>query len=133
MNPVSTYKTTSSLSWTRVDMLLLIYEKLVTSLQDGMRRIERQQTDQLSEVRFEVHRCLVTLVEGLNPDVDQIPGQIMRLSLFVMDQIQADSLSGWSAACKVMQTLREGFEEIQSEAREAEYTGKIPPVENLAG
>ncbi len=132
MNARFAYQSTTTMSWTRIDMLLVIYEKLVTHLQTGIQLLEQHRAAELATVGFDVHRCLVTIVEGLNPEVDETPEQIMRLCLFVMDQIQTDSIEGWQASLRVMQTLKEGFEQIQNVAREAEYSGQIPALDVIS-
>ncbi len=132
MNAYNRYKSNNSLSWARIDMLLLVYEKVVNSLSEGIRLLEQNNQKDLLLVRLETQRVLVTIIDGLNLEVGETPFQILRLCQFVMEQTMTDSIDGWRSSLKIMQTLREGFEAIQEEARAAEYNGQISSL-NFAG
>lgn len=55
--------------------------------------------------------------------------QILRLVVFAIDQINTPSGDAWCSAARVMNTLREGFLEIQDDARRDEYEGRIPALD----
>lgn len=113
-------------------MLLLIYDKAVLSLQEGIRLLQQNQESGLSFVRLQVQRTMLLIVDGLNMESCETSDQIMNLCLFVMNQTQSDSEESWTAALQVIQTLRDGFVQIQDDAREAEYSGRIPAL-NVVG
>ncbi len=129
MNPYSRYKEQALYSWTRIDMLLVVYEQTISSLQDGISRLEANEAHQLPAIRLRAMKCLVTIVDGLNLDLGETPRHIMRLCLYVLDQIEKNDAESWRSAEKIMQTLHDGFAAIQNEAREAEHRGQIPALE----
>jgi flagellar secretion chaperone FliS len=132
MNPHTRYRTSTAYSWTRIDMLLMIYEKLVHALQEGVRLLEKQQTRELVPVQIQVQRCITLIADGLDLSAGDVPRNVARLCLFTVDNTRADSLEGWQASLRVMSEVRDGFQQIQDEARELEHSGKIPAID-LAG
>lgn len=128
MNPYSKYKEQTLYSWTRIDMLLVVYEQTISSLQEGISQLEAGETDRMPSIRLRAMKCLVTIVDGLNLDLGETPRQVMRLCLYVLDQIERNDAEAWRSAEKIMQTLYEGFATIQNEAREAEHRGQIPAL-----
>ncbi len=137
MNPHLKYRSNNAFSWTRADMLLLIYERAVTALQDGVRCLEsrtrreaaRPEDADLNHARNAVQRAIVAISEGLNPDLGEVPTNIMRLCIFVIDQTRTDSLTGWQSSFRVIQTLREGFLAVADDARLMEHSGRIPGLD----
>ncbi|MFO0426268.1 MAG: hypothetical protein ACK526_06850 [Planctomyces sp.] len=132
MNPHTRYRTSTAYSWTRIDMLLMIYEKLVHALQEGVRLLEKQQTRELVPVQIQVQRCITLIADGLDMSAGDVPRNVARLCLFTVDNTRTDSLEGWQASLRVMIQVRDGFQQIQDEARELEHSGKIPALD-LAG
>ncbi|MCA9011659.1 MAG: hypothetical protein KDB01_18025 [Planctomycetaceae bacterium] len=128
MNPYSKYKQASSLSWTRIDMLLVVYDQTVFALDEGQRLLAEKRTSELPGVRLKAMRALVAIVDGLDLAQPGLPVQILRLVEFSLEQIKSDSADAWRAASNVIGKLREGFLEIQEQARVDEYEGRIPAL-----
>jgi flagellar secretion chaperone FliS len=132
MNPHLRYQENTAHSWARIDMLLLVYDKLVGALQDGVRCLETAKLSNLRTARFEVQRCITVIADGLDLNQGEVPRNIVRLCLFTVERTTGEVLEDWKASLSVMQSVREGFSQIQDEARELEHTGKIPAL-NLTG
>ncbi len=128
MNPRLKYKATQSLAWTRIDMLLLIYDQVVTALNEGARLLENNQATALPPVNLKAMNALLMIADGLNLAHGDQPAQVLRLVVFSLDQIRTQSPQAWRAAANVMNTLREGFQQIQEQARNDEYDGRIPAL-----
>ncbi len=131
MNPHLRYKSSQSLAWTRVDMLLLIYDQAVSSLNEGALLLEQNRQSELLPVSLKAQRTLLMIAEGLKLDQGEVPTQVLRLCVFALDQVRTQSPDAWRSAAKVMTTLREGFQSIQDEARTAEYEGRIPALDTV--
>ncbi len=129
MNPYLKYKTTQSLAWTRIDMLLLIYDQAVTALTEGARLLEQNRHAEVPPVSLKAMRSLLMIADGLNLNHGELPAQVMRLVVFSLDQIKTQSPAAWRSAADVMSKLREGFQEIQDQARKDEYEGRIPALD----
>ncbi|MBL8817653.1 MAG: hypothetical protein JNL58_16625 [Planctomyces sp.] len=132
MNPHHLYKDQNRFSWTRIDMLLVVYEQTIDAIQRGADAIAAGRTNELISIRLRTMKCLVTIIDGLNQNAGDTPQQILRLCLFVLDQVETDELESWQSALKIMQTLYDGFQGIQDEAREAEHRGEIPALDASA-
>jgi flagellar secretion chaperone FliS len=131
MNPHLKYKQNSSLAWTRIDMLLVVYNLTVAALDEGARLIEENRTAELTPVRIRAMRRLVAIADGLDLNQEGLPIQILRLVEFSLEQIRSDSAKAWRAAAEVISTVREGFSEIQDEARNDECEGRIPALTSV--
>ncbi len=129
MNPHSTYKTAKAISWTRIDMLLLIYENAIEALDKGIEVIESGNLSELLFQRIDAQRKILLIAEGLSIDEDATAAHIMNICVFILDQIGTDSLENWKSSLKLIETLHEGFEEIAEEARELERKGQIPQLQ----
>ena len=131
MNLHLKYKQNSSLAWTRIDMLLVVYNLTVAALDEGARLIEENRTAELTPVRIRAMRRLVAIADGLDLNQEGLPIQILRLVEFSLEQIRSDSAKAWRAAAEVISTVREGFSEIQDEARNDECEGRIPALTSV--
>ncbi len=136
MNPHLKYRSNNAFSWTRADMLLLIYDRAVTALQDGVGCLECQtrpgggmSESDLVRARTALQRAVLAIAEGLNPDLGEVPTNIMRLCIFVIDQTRGESLQAWQSSLRVIQMLREGFVAVADDARILEHAGKIPKLD----
>ena len=110
-------------------MLLVIYEAAIESLDRGIAILESQDHSHLLHVRLDAQRKVLLIAEGRSIDKDPTAAHIMNLCIFVLDQIQTDSLEQWKTSVKLIETLHEGFQEIADDARELELTGQIPQLQ----
>ena len=129
MNPYQKYKQISSRSWTRVDMLLVVYDQVVSALNDGVRLLREDRTTELPAVRLRAMRTLLAIADGLDLNQGDVPNQVLRLVEYSMEQIKSQSADAWLSAAEVINKLREGFQEIQEQARKDEYEGRIPALD----
>jgi flagellar protein FliS len=129
MNPHLKYKTVQSYSWTRVDMLILVYDQAVSALSEGARLLEQNRKAELPAVKLRAMKTLLAIAEGLNLQKGELPIQVLRLVVFALDQVRIESAEAWQSAENVISTLRAGFLEIQDEARKDEYEGRIPALD----
>jgi hypothetical protein len=112
-------------------MLLLIYDQAVATLNEGARLLEEHRDSELPPVSLKAMQTLLLIAEGLDLEGGELPVQILRLVVFATDQIRTRSSEAWRSAASVMNTLREGFLEIQDQARRDEYEGRIPALDTL--
>ncbi len=131
MNPRDRYRTASSFGWTRIDMLIHVYDHAIDSLRAGQRILQEEAGDCIG-ARIDAQRKILLIADGLALDHGDTPMQILRLCVFALDQIRTDSADAWAAAARVLETVREGFLGIRDEARAAEHSGLIPQLEPLS-
>lgn len=129
MNPHLKYKSAQTLAWTHIDMLLLIYDQAVMTLNQGTQLLEENRVAELPPVTLKAMRTLLMIAEGLRLDHGELPVQVMRLVVYALDQIRTPSVDAWRSAAAVISKIREGFIEIQEQARKDEYDGRIPALD----
>lgn len=110
-------------------MLLLIYDQTVANLTEGTRLLEKNLASELPPVSLKAMRSLLMIADGLNLNHGELPAQVMRLVVYSLDQIKTKSPAAWRSAADVMSKLREGFQEIQDQARKDEYEGRFPALD----
>ncbi len=131
MNPHQKYRRNSSYGWTRIDMLLHIYNHTINSLQNGADLLRSgSSVDELILARLDAQKKILLITDGLAVDQGGTAVQVMRLCVYALDQIQTDSVEAWESAAQVLSTVREGFEGIQGAARAAEQAGEIPALDH---
>ncbi len=123
------YKTSQSYSWTRVDMLVMIYDKAFSSLNEGCSLLAENRISELPPVRLKAMQSLLMIADGLDLRQGDLPSFVMRLVAFALEKVSTQSSEGWRAAADVIGKLREGFLEIQEQARTDEYEGRIPALD----
>ncbi|MEQ9411436.1 MAG: hypothetical protein RIK87_27220 [Fuerstiella sp.] len=129
MNPHTRYRTATAMAWTRIDMLLLIYENAIEALDRGIAILESEDHSELLHARIDTQRKILLIAEGLSVDTDPTAAHIMNLCVFILDQTSTDSLENWKTSLKLIETLHEGFQQIADEARELERNGKVPALQ----
>lgn len=112
-------------------MLLLIYEQAVGSLNEGARLLELGRMKEFPAVQFRAMRTLLAIADGLDIEQGELPVRVLQLVVFAMDQVKTQLPEAWRDAARLINTVREGFMEIQDEARRAEYEGQIPALDTV--
>jgi len=128
MNPLQAYQQ-SSRGWTRIDLLLTLYDEIIRHMEEAMDSLGRGDRDaQLSHLA-RARLAASVLASGVNPAVGAVAVNYQRLYdylLYSLDAGRADNVEG---ALRVVRTLREGFAMIRGEAARMEYCGEIPPLD----
>ncbi|MEO1980857.1 MAG: hypothetical protein ABGZ24_10105, partial [Fuerstiella sp.] len=83
MNPHLKYRNAKANAWTRIDMLLVIYEAAIEALDRGIAILESQEHSDLLHARTDAQRKILLIAEGLFIDEDPTVAQIMNLCVFV--------------------------------------------------
>lgn len=134
MNPHQHYRRTSSWGWTRIDMLIHIYNHTINSLETGADMLQAgKSAEEMVAARLDAQKKILLISDGLAVEKDDTAISVMQLCVFALDQIQTDSVDAWRAAARVLSTVREGFVEVQETVRAAEQAGEIPPLVHAAG
>ena len=134
MNPHQQYRRTSSWGWTRIDMLIHIYNHTINALLNGAELLERASTEsELIAARADAQKKILLIADGLAVEQGGTAVNVMQLCVFALEQIQTESAEAWRSSATVFSTVREGFLEIQDEVREQEQSGKLPALRHEAG
>ena len=74
-------------------------------------------------------QALLMIADGLDLRQGDLPSFVMRLVAFALEKVSTFSSEEWRSAAEVIGKLREGFLEIQEQARTDEYEGRIPALD----
>jgi flagellin-specific chaperone FliS len=132
MNPYLAYQQQrSNLGWTRIDMLLALYDKAITRLEEAIAVVEEDGPGAARPLLLKYKLILGGLVAGVNPDGGEIATNFLRLLGFVAHCVDEASPEKLRGALRVLLTLREGLLGIHEEAVQLERDGVIPPVDSV--
>ncbi|MEM9410319.1 MAG: flagellar protein FliS [Planctomycetota bacterium] len=112
--------------WTRIDMLLAIYDRAVESLQLALESETAGNEVEFNSHLIKAQKAILAIHAGLKPDEDEVAFNIARLLHFVLTCIEENKLND---AVKILANLRDGFQAIHKEATQLERNGAIPPVQ----
>lgn len=129
MNPLNAYRKASRNAWSRIDMLLEIYSAALTAAREGLQLAQAGNTTELIQKRLRVQKMTLLLLDGIAPEMGEIPQRIQQLCLFILDQITSDEPAAWEATVNILSQLHDAFREIREEAIQLESRGEIPPLD----
>lgn len=123
------YRQASATSWTRIDMLLALYDAAVFAVEHGQQAIQNQNDKSLIEYRFRAQRLITQLIAGVDVEQGELPQNVHRLLTFCLMQICGSTNEEWASAVSTLSQLKDAFREIRDQAVQWEQTGQIPPLE----
>ena len=132
MDPREVYKNQRIVGWTRIDMLLALFEAAESDLKDAQTALQDGDGVLARRLRLRALRIVTHLVAGLNANYGELSDRLRQLYEYVQACLLDESASQLHSATNVLSTLRDGFEEIRGEAVRLESQGVIPPVEEAA-
>lgn len=124
----SAYRRSKATSLTRVDLLISLYEKTLATLDVG---IEAKRTDNdaaFQSAHFTAWRCVLALLDGIDPERSEVCENTQRLCLFAARMILESNEESWQNAKRVLQPLHDSFAQIRDEAVAMELNGEIPTL-----
>jgi flagellin-specific chaperone FliS len=128
MQPSQAYRRNAQSAWTRVEMLLAIYDALIQHLDDGIDMLNRQDLSAYPQKQLKVSQLILLLLDGVDTRSGELAEHVRDLCIHALGQISEPVTSHWEHVRELMQTLREGFQGIRAEANLLESTGEIRPL-----
>ena len=126
------YHRQTAQSWTRIDMLLALYDVGLRAVAAGVQALEADDATALQAARFKVNRVVVELLDGLNPEFPETTEPIRRLLHFSAASIATDEKEKWSSTHRVLSSLREAYAEVREDAVGFESTGQAAAADREA-
>jgi flagellin-specific chaperone FliS len=126
MSQIDTYKKQAiATNWTRVEMLVFIYDRLIASLEAC--EIGRDAGDERTVTmnQLEAFKAIAALESGLRPEEDDVAANIARLLHFVVGEIENQN---FSSSIIAIRPIRDGFAAVQEQVNQMEANGEIQPV-----
>ncbi len=122
------YRENQLRNWTRIEMLLALYDGAIERIARARQLIDNGQQLEAGRLLLRAERIVVELLAGLALDGTELTKNLRKLYLFILDALTKATPHDLEAAERVLRTLREGWERIAPEAIELERKGQIPPV-----
>lgn len=111
--------------WTRIDMLLALYDRAIVSVRCAQQaKLENQQILFLEKF-LDAQKCVLAIHSGLKPDEYELAYEIARLLHFIMTRLCEHE---FDEAAYFLEKIRKSFEAIREEATRLENEGQIPPL-----
>jgi flagellar secretion chaperone FliS len=129
MNPYAAYRQQETVGWTRIDMLLALYDGAIERLEKARLATEQKQDAIAREQTLKAQLIVGELALGLRPVGGESLENFQRLYEFVLYCLNLGTPEKLEAALRVLRILREGFEGIRAEALRLERTGQIPSID----
>ncbi len=128
----SAYRQASATSWTRIDMLLALYDATLFAVEHGVQAIQAANEKSLIEYRFRSQRLITELLSGVDTEQGELPENVHRLLMFCLMQTCGESEEEWSSAASIIAELKGAFRTIRDQAVQLEQSGSIPALNQLA-
>lgn len=123
MSPADAYKLQDATRWTRIELLLELFDATLLTLERARSAEERGEEQVVTRELIEAQRLVAGLIAAINPESDELSAQLGPLYLFIVQRIGARDIV---PAVRVLSTLRDGFEGIRPQAIALELAGGFP-------
>ncbi len=131
MNPYAKYQQLTP-SWTRIDMLLALYDGAVERCEQALAALERPDPAAARKLLVKTRLIVMGLASGVVADGDPLTTNLLRLYDFAQHMLGQGGVEDVRRALKVLCILREGFQKVRPEAVALERGGSIPPIDTVS-
>jgi flagellar protein FliS len=128
MNPYTKNQQQTVPSWTRIDMLLALFDGGVERCEQALAALERQDHAAAKKLLIKARLIVMGLASGVIADGDPVTTTILQLYEYALHSLAQGGIEGVRGTLNVLRILREGFQKIRPEAVELERSGVIPPI-----
>lgn len=118
-------KETMIKGWTRIDMLLALYDRTIENIQTAKAAYESGESNLYVDARIAASQCILGLHSGLDTQ-EESAQNVARLLHFVAVRLEEDN---FDEAILFLRKLRGTFAQIRTEASTLEREGKLPSFE----
>lgn len=132
MNPHLAYQRQSPPSWTRIDMLLALFDGGIERCEQALEAMERQDERATRNLLHKARLIVCGLASGVISDGDPVTTNILRLYEFALHVLKEGGVEEVRGVRNVLSILRDGFQKIRPEAVALEREGVIPPIQEAA-
>ena len=125
----SAYRQQHAHSWTRVDMLIALYEAGLRHVDSLIEADAANDADAVANYRTKATRIVLQLMAGLDPSHGELPQRVEQLCEFMQYALLTGQSDDFRTVRQTMATLKSAFDEIREQAVQEEEDGLIPPIE----
>lgn len=128
MNPYTKNQQQTTPSWTRIDMLLALFDGGVERCEQALTALERQDQATAQKLLLKARLIVMGLMSGIVADDDPVTTTMLQLYEYCLHSLAQGGLEDVRGARNVLNILREGFLKVRPEANALERSGAIPPI-----
>jgi flagellar protein FliS len=128
MNPYMKYRQQQVPAWTRIDMLIALYDGAIERMEKAAHAIKTNDVTTAKPFLYRSVLIVRELANGLDHKYGELPLNYLKLYEFVIRCLDSLEIDKIEAALGVLRVLRKGLQEIHSEATDLERSGQIPPI-----
>lgn len=133
MNAYRNYRRAEpSTGWTRIDMLLALFDGAIERLMKAEECLRRQDADGARPLAIKAQLIVMGMASGVNAEsADECGSNLLRLYEFVVHQLRTPDAKAIRSSIATLETLRDGFRSIRVEAAGLEQAGRIAKADRL--
>ena len=131
MSPHFTYQRSAAAAWTRIDLLLTVYDVGIQTAHRALNALAAGDELGATRQRLKFYRVLMQILDGLDARYETTQN-IQRLALYMFDRSTQGRPEDWRSVLKILNVLREGFSAIREQAIDMESRGLVPAVNDSA-
>ena len=117
-----------SVQWTRIEMLLAAYDGTITRLEQAQSLLDQNEPLRAQPLLLTSQRLILALYEGIDLRYGEIPANMQKLYLFVLNCIGIGPKLDLPAALKILKIIQSGLQDIRATANEMERGGELSPT-----
>ncbi len=125
------YKENQLRNWTRIEMLLALYDGAIDRIAQARQLLADGKRLEAERLLLRAERIVVELMAGLAVDGSELTKNLRKLYLFVLDALTQENDLQLQGAERVLRTLRDAWAQIAPEAIQLERNGQIPPATDI--
>lgn len=127
-NPLEVYRSQRASAWTRVDMVVALYDEAIKRIDQALEAIERSDLIASRQHGLRILQLIACLRSGVDAQAGNLPQDILRLYNFIDRCVAEGTREHLQYARQVIVPLRDSFQEIRDNVAELERAGEIPPL-----
>ncbi len=120
MSAYQTYSDSRRHSWTRIDMIIALYQATLLSMEQLQIQLAEGRVHPTTQVQLQ--RRLLGILAGLDLSAGDLPVGIGQLVRWALSQLSTPDPQVWSQVIKSFRTICQAYESIRLEAAEQELT-----------
>jgi flagellin-specific chaperone FliS len=129
MNAFRAYQQNKSTGWTRIDMLLTLFDATIRQTEEALAVVEASGPARAEILRHKARLGILALWAGVDNDGSELTRNLVNLYQFASNALAEGSAEKVRGALTVLRTLRKGFQGVREQAVELERAGAIPPID----
>jgi flagellin-specific chaperone FliS len=128
MNPSRAYQRHQEAGWSRIDMLLALYDGALERTDRALALLRQQDAAGARPLLARAQLIVTQIAAGIDLGAGETAVNHFRVLELCVFSLNRGALADVEAARGCLATLRQGFEAIREKARQLELSGAIPPV-----